>query len=154
MNRRQLLSTVPLLAVAACTSTTVNGVTTVTINVAQAVAYGNAASAAVDAFLALPGVAKAIGTKYAEVQGAIAKVGAIGAAVQAAAGSSQTFTFDTNKPPAFIGSLGAALGLIRTDVTAAMTAIGSGATSQVTAYYQGVLAILNAIAALFMVPSA
>lgn len=154
ITRRTFSATLPLIAITACSTTTTNGKTTIAVNVAEAIAYSNAAAAAVDALLAFPGVSSALGSKLPEVRTAVLDVTTVGAAVQNAASSSQTFTFDTTNPPAFLTALAANVGTLRTDVGAAMAALGSSAAPQVTTYYQAVLAILTAISALFQIQAA
>jgi len=137
-------------ALAACGTVTVSG-TTVTVNVAQAVAYSSGIYALVNSFLAFPGVAKALGSSLPAVQTALNDIAAVGPAVQVAAGNAQTFSFNSASPPSFLASLTADLGVLRADVQAAMTVLGSGATPQVTTYYQATLAVIGAITALFAI---
>lgn len=151
--RRHLIALLATTALAACGVVTTNG-STVTVNVAQAVAYSSGISALVNAFLGFPGVTKALGSALLAVQAAIADIGAVGPAVQAAAGNSQSFSFDKSSPPAFLSSLTADVGTLRTDVAAAMGALGSSGSGQVTTYYQAILTVLSAISVLFALNSA
>ena len=62
-----------------------------------------------------------------------------------------TFSFDITSAPAFVTSLESDLGVLKTGFAAAMTALGSSATAQVTNYYNALVSILVALGALFSI---
>ena len=86
LSRRNLLLGATFMApmfLIACT--TVNGVTTVTVPVAKAVAFAAGAAAVVSSLMAFPGVQNALGAAVPAIETAIADVDKVGPAVQAVA---------------------------------------------------------------------
>jgi hypothetical protein len=153
MNRRHLLRAtalaVPAIALGACTVTTANGVTTITVNTQLAVAYASGLAALASALVGLPGLSVAIGASLPAVEAAIADVNAAVPAINSAAGGSASFSFNTTSAPAFIASLLADAASLKNDATAAVTALGSSVPTNVTTYYDGLVSVANAVAALF-----
>lgn len=130
-------------ACSAATSTTTNQVTTVTVNVADLNAWGNAIVNAAKLVSTLPGI---VGTPAGTTIAGIATIaGTDLAAVAAAAGASQTFTFNNGSVPAAINSL---LGDGQTLLTDAQGAIGN-VSSTATQNAQTYIAALSTIVALF-----
>lgn len=144
MRRRTiLLATAALLPLAGCgifSTNTTNGVTTVTLNVANAEAWGNAFINAATLISSLAGVAgTAAGTAIAAT-GATAKTDL--ATFVAQAGSQVTLIFDTTSVPAFVTSL---LG----DGQTLSGLAGGVITSTSTTVAQSYLTALQTIVALF-----
>ena len=142
ISRRTLLRTSALgsvAALAACgvvSSTTSNGVTTITVNVAQVAAWGAAIKNGAALIAGLPGIA---GTPQgAVVMAIVAVVTADLAAFSTAAGGSVSLTFNSTSVPAAVSSL----------LTDAQGALGNvGATVLATA--QTYVAAVQTIVALF-----
>jgi hypothetical protein len=110
MNRRAILRASALVpvtaALAACgifTSTTTNDVTTVTVNVSDLNAWGTAIINAATLVSGLPGISTT--TQGAGIAAISKAATAALAAVDVAAGTSQTFTFNSGSVPASITSL-------------------------------------------------
>ena len=149
ISRRTLLRTSALgsvAALAACgvvSSTTSNGVTTITVNVAQVAAWGAAIKNGAALIAGLPGVA---GTPQgAVVMAIVAVVTADLAAFSTAAGGSVSLTFNSTSVPAAVSSL---LTDGKTLLTDAQGALGNvGATVLATA--QTYVAAVQTIVALF-----
>ena len=106
MNRRnfaKLAAGVSLAApVAACTTSNVNGVSTVTLNVAETVAWGQAVANAAVLFAGFPGVPASVSTTMTTLAGLIS---ADLTAFKAAAGNSVTLSFAATSPNAAVTSL-------------------------------------------------
>lgn len=118
-----------LAALSACTTTTANGVTTVTLNVAQVVAWGNALVNGANMVASLPGISGLP---------AAAPVAAIGAliandlaAFAAASGGAVTLSFNSTSVPSAVASLEADVNSLL--VTAQKTVTGVAATYLSTA---------------------
>lgn len=112
MNRRALLrSAAPFVVtvyVGGCsifTTTTTNGVTTVTLNVAKINQYAQAFASGVATVLGVPGVSVLLGVYLAPFQAIENAVVMDIAAFNAATGGSATLTFDATSVPASINSL-------------------------------------------------
>ena len=127
MNRRTLLTTMigggTLGALAGCgivTSTTVNGVTTVTINVAKIDQYGTALASFTASVAGVPG----LGQYLVPVEAIETVVLQDVAAFDAAAGGQTVLTFDANSIPAAINS-------ILADGKSLLTTIGKALPSSV-----------------------
>lgn len=153
-SRRHFLALVPAVALAGCGAVavnTVNGVTTVNVNVAEATADLSGLAAAAAIFVALPGVGATLGPAVMAVAPQIiARINAAIPALQQAAGGSQTFTFDTSSAPAFVKTLLADAQALTQDAVGVLPAVGSiGAAQNVGQYAQAVQALGNAIVALF-----
>jgi hypothetical protein len=157
MLRRKLLagSALALMGfVAGCTTSTVNGVTTVTINMPTFTAYAMGATALVTAFLGFPGVAPLIGAAGPVISGILSQVESGFAAVNTAANGNVSFSFDTTSVPAFITALEQDGTKLTSALSTAFTGAGSALPAQAGQYYNGAIAVLSAIAALFSISTA
>ena len=158
LTRRALLCGTMLIPVAACdfvTTTTTNGVTTVTVNVSEATTILSGAAGVASIFIGLPGVGalltKALGAAaMAALPTIIADInGGVGALATNAAGQ-QTFTFTTTSAPAFVTALIADAKTLIGDAVAVLPVVGaSGVASQVSQYAQGLNTLGNAILNMF-----
>ena len=104
--RIALLSAASLLALAGCsavTSTTTNGVTTITVNVADIDDWAEAFLNAAGLILALPGIAA--GPTGIAITAVLAVIKADLAAFNAASGGNVTLTFNSTSVPAAIQSV-------------------------------------------------
>lgn len=158
ISRRAILGATALVPLAGCgivTTTTTNGVTTVTVNVAKLIAYLSGAAALASAFLAVPGVGGLLApTIAAAVNKAIAVVNADIPAVNTAVKGAVTISFNTGSPPAFLTSIAADLQGLQTEVSAIVTATGASLPPAATPYFQGILSVVNAFVALLSIPAA
>jgi hypothetical protein len=133
MNRRAILSLAGLglstAALAACTTTTSGGVTTLTINVAKIDAYAHAIQSAGTALLADPVIAGLLGPNVALAETAVAAVVAGLTAFDAAAGGAVTVSIDTSGVSAAVQSIltnaQSLLALIQAGVSTSKTALAS-----------------------------
>lgn len=146
---------VPAVLLGACSVSSSNGTTTVTINTQTAVAYVSGAAALASAFLGIPGVSAAIGAATtAAIEAVIADLTAAVPAISQTANGKLTFTFSTTSVPAFITAVLNDVATVQKDAQAAVAAIGKNVPAQVTQYYNAIVTVANAIVALFSVPSA
>ncbi len=155
MTRRALLGATAValpVALAGCgivTSTTVNGVTTVTVNVAKLDAYAKAVQNGTDALLANPLIAGAMGAGVA-VAVAAALTGAADAisAIDKQANGSQTLTFSATNVPAALTSLQSNATTIYDDVQTAFTTVAAklpATVAQAFSALETVVALLLAV---------
>ncbi len=162
---RGLLATTAMTAVVATlpgcsvfTSNTVNGVTTITVNVATATTYFSGASALVaalsSALLMLPGLPAGVGAAMAVVSAASSDIAAAIPALTAAAGGNPTYSFNTNSVPAFITSVEADAKNLMTQAQAVVPAFGAAVPDSVGKYVDGIVSVATAIAGLFTVLTA
>ena len=110
MNRRTLLLAIPVLPVAltGCnliTTTTTNGITTVTIKVGAVNQYAQAFAAGVVTVLGIPGIAPLFGAYLAPFTAIENAVVQDIAAFNAASSGAAVLTFDANSVPASVTSL-------------------------------------------------
>jgi len=140
MNRRTMLLSIPALAVAGCgivTTTTTNGVTTVTINVAKIDSYAKAFGAFTSAVAGVPGIAPFLTTVEVAESMALQDL----AAFDAATNGQLVLTFDATSVPASITS-------ILDDGRAVLTAIQTALPQ--TAIIGTVLDAVNAVKTIVM----
>lgn len=145
LTRRTLVSAIPGIAaagvLAACTSTTTNGVTTVTINVAQANAWGQALLNAITLVAGLPGI---VGTPPALVVMAIEPmISADLTAFNTAANGQLVLTYDRSTPAAAVTSLAADGQKLVSDVQAAIGSVASSALQTAQTYLAAVKTIVS-----------
>ena len=145
LTRRTLVAAVPGIAaagaLAACTSTTTNGVTTVTINVAQANAWGQALLNAITLVAGLPGI---VGTPPALAVMAIEPmISADLTAFNTAANGKLVLTYDRTTPAAAVTSLAADGQKLVADVQAAIGTVASGALQTAQTYLAAVKTIVS-----------
>ncbi|MDE1905106.1 MAG: hypothetical protein KGH75_01465 [Rhodospirillales bacterium] len=124
VSRRNLLRNAaiaaPLGALAACTTSTVNGVSTVTLNVAAVDKWATAFENAATLIAGLPGIPVAASAAINVVNAAVV---ADLAAFNAAAGSQVTLTFNGTSIPKAITSLLADGNVLLTDARGAITGV-------------------------------
>ena len=141
MNRRHALSLLALAPVAACglvQTTTTNGVTTVTVNVADVVAYAQAGINAASLVGSLvPGGAAivAVGSTIAVDLAAFSK----------ATAGQVTLTWNATSVPALVRSLLGDVQQLLADVTAAVPQVPASVASQASTY----LSALSTVVTLF-----
>jgi hypothetical protein len=154
MNRRFLLRTsalaLPALALAACASTTVNGVTTITLNLVTLQAYATAVKNGVSTLLSVPALSAALGSaKVAAINALVADMAAQVAALNMANKGVATLTFTVASVPAAVSAFEADASSLMNDVVVVATSLaGSLAANVVTTVdaLQTVLAIGEAVA--------
>jgi hypothetical protein len=149
MNRRILLRTAalgaPLLA-AGCAVSTLNGVTTVTVDVATVNSYAQAVETAGRALLAISYIAGPLGTAgVALAETAIAAVASAVQAVDKLSGGKASFSYASTSVPAAITALAADAAQVLAFVGAAVSKAPAGA---VTSRVQAVVAALSTVVAL------
>jgi hypothetical protein len=156
MNRRFLLlsvsAIVPAAFLAGCgafTSNTVNGVTTVTVNVAKIDAYGLAIQNGADALLANPLISGALGPQTSiAIAAALASAAAAINAINTSAKGSQTFTFNSASVPTALVSLQADAVTIFNTFKTGLAAAGQSLPANVLSVFdalQTVVALLLAL---------
>lgn len=124
-----------------CTSTTTNGVTTVTINVAQANAWGQALLNATSLVTSLPGV---VGTPPALAISAIEPlISADLTAFNTAANGQLVLTYDRSTPASAVTSLAADGQKLVSDVQAAIGTVASGQLQTAQTYLAAVKTIVS-----------
>jgi hypothetical protein len=157
LNRRALLmgasALVPAALLAACSLTNSNGTTTVTINTNTALAYVSGAAALAAALLGVPGVSAAIGAALPAVEQAISDINAAIPALSQASNGSVSFTFSTTSVPAFVTALEGDVATLVKDAQTAAASFGANVPAQVQTYHSAIVAVANAISALFRVPA-
>ena len=135
--RRHLLATVPLLSAVAlfgCANTTVNGVTTVTINLSTLQAYAAAVKNGVATLLSIPVIGTALGSaKIAMINAVAADMAAEVAALNTANNGAATLTFTVTSVPAALTAFATDARAIMADlVVVAASLSGSLAANVVT----------------------
>lgn len=152
LSRRVLLAAFPLASVAglmACTSTTVNGVTTDTLNVASFDADVSAGIKLAQAIFANSLVSGALGAATtAAISTIIGDIGTALSGLLTSAGTSATITFDSTSVPAAITSILSDLEKIGGYVQTAVAALGSTLPSDVSGYVSAFTTLLSVIAAI------
>ncbi|MDE2105622.1 MAG: hypothetical protein KGL39_50815 [Patescibacteria group bacterium] len=155
ITRRAALALFPLSAagvVAGCgviSTTTTNGVTTVTINVPTAEAYISGVAALASTLIGFPPVGAALGLAAVQIINTVlAQINSAIPALNQAAGGSVKFTFDTTSAPAFIGALEADVSTVVKSVEAVIVGMGHAVPPQVQTYYNGLVSVANALASL------
>lgn len=139
MNRRTLLSGLPLAALAACTTSTTGSITTVTVNVAQVDAWAQAFENAGNLILGLPGMNTALGGSGPIISVAIAAVATDVAAFDKATAGSATYSFDKTSVPSMLLSI---LTDGRSILTTAQAALGTASKTGTVATYINALATI------------
>ena len=145
LTRRTLVASVPVLAaagaLAACSTQKVNGVTTITLNVAQANAWAQALLNATTLVAGLPGI---VGTPPALAVMAIEPlISADITAFNTAAGGKLVLTYDSTSPAAAVTSLAADGQKLVSDVQAAIGTVASGALQTAQTYLAAVKTVVS-----------
>lgn len=145
LTRRSIVSAIPGIAavgaLAACSSTTTNGVTTITLNVAQANAWAQAALNAVTLVTSLPGI---VGTPPALAIIAVEPlISADLTAFNTAANGQLVLTYDRTSPAAAVTSLAADGQKLVTAVQAAIGNVASSAMQTAQTYLAAVKTIVS-----------
>jgi hypothetical protein len=135
------LSAASLLAACnAVTTTTTGGVTTVTVNVAQLTAWGQAVVSGAQLIAGLPGI---VGTAAGATISAVATAAGIDLrAFAAAAGASQTLTFNNTSIPAAIQSLAADGQTLLIDAAGALGGVPAASLQTAQTYINAVQTIV------------
>lgn len=151
--RRHLLSAVPLLSAVAllgCSNTTVNGVTTLTINLTTLQAYAAAVKNGVATLSSIPVISTALGSaKIVMINAVVADMAAQVAALNTANNGVATLTFTATSVPAALAAFAADAKAIMADlVVVATSSSGSLAANVVTTVdaLQTVLGLGEAVA--------
>jgi hypothetical protein len=155
--RKALLGATALVGAAAlqaCASSTVNGVTTITINTALVLTYVSGAAAIASALLGFPGVTTAIGAAAMPIiTAAIADLNKAVPAINAQANGSVSFSFTTTSLPAFVTAIISDVATLQTNLQTALGAIGNTTIAgQIAPYLAGFTTIASAITGLFAIP--
>ncbi|MDE2342903.1 MAG: hypothetical protein KGL63_05840 [Betaproteobacteria bacterium] len=144
LNRRSLLRasalTFPAIALAACTISTVNGVTTLTISVAQVVAWGTAFDNVAKTVAGLPGIPAAVSASATALAITIASNLA---AFHKAAGSNVNLTFDRTSVPAVINSLLADGKTLLADLQGVLTGVAQADAAMVQEYINAISTLVS-----------
>ncbi len=139
----------PALALSACSlvsSNTVNGVTTITLNVAKLAQYAQAAQNFGSGIVGFSFVSAALGAPgLAVIDGALTGIAAAVTAISKQANGAVSISYTTTSIPAAVVQFEADL---QTILTAAKTAIASLKPSQLTATISNMLAAFESIASL------
>ena len=159
LTRRALLGATILgvpVVLAGCgfvSTSTTNGVTTVTVNVANLATVAGGIAGVAGLLIGVPGVGalltSAIGaTAAAAIPTVIADINGAVASLTASAGAQQTLTFTSTSVPAFASAILTDAQTLVKDATSLMTGAGLGASAaEITQYAQGVQTLGNAIIA-------
>jgi hypothetical protein len=146
--RIALLSAASLLALAGCsavTSTTTNGVTTITVNVADVDAWGQAFLNASGLILALPGIAALpVG---AAISAVLAVIKTDLAAFDTASGGNVTLTFNATSVPAAIQSVLADGKTLLSDAAGVPGAVTATVQATASEYVQALETVVSTFAA-------
>jgi hypothetical protein len=145
LTRRTLVSAIPGIAaagaLAACSSTTTNGVTTITLNVAQANSWAQALLNATTLVAGLPGI---VGTPPALAVMAVEPlISADLTAFNTAANGQIVLTYDRTTPAAAVTSLAADGQKLVSDVQAAIGNVASAQLSVAQEYLAAVKTIVS-----------
>lgn len=143
ITRRHILAASAIVPIAACGIVTTTG-NSVSINVAQIDAWGQAFLNAAGLVLTLPGLAVPYG---ALVTALIPVIKADLAAFDASAGGKVTLTFDASSVPAGVSSLLADGKQLLTDVTSVPGLLADGAASTANTYVQAIATIVSIFSA-------
>jgi hypothetical protein len=155
ISRRHLLTTVPLMGTAvflgACSISTVNGVTTMTLNLNTLQAYATAAKNGVTTLLSVPVISTTLGAaQVEEINTVVADMAAQVAALNTANKGVATLTFSVSSVPAAVTAFESDSKSLMNDVVVVATSlVGSLAANIVTTVdaLQTVLALGEAVSA-------
>lgn len=149
LSRRTMLNTAALgtvaLGIAACgliTSTTVNGVTTLTINVAQLNTDGQAIIVAAQAVLSNPALIPLLGANLLVAQAALATASVTMASIAKATNGVSTASIDATSVQALVKSLIADILQIVTIVTAVNTQLAGSVFTVISGYLAAIQALV------------
>jgi hypothetical protein len=134
ISRRHWLATVPLLSVAlfGCAATTVNGVTTVTLNLATLQDYATAVKNGVATLLSIPVISAAIGAaKIAVINTVVADMAAQVAALNTTNHGAATLTFTATSVPAALTAFETDAKAIMADVVVVATSLSASLASNI-----------------------
>ena len=144
IHRRALLGASALLPLAACgivTTTTTNGVTTITVNVARVDAWAQAGANAATLIADLPGIAATPAS--VAILGIVALVKLDAGAFDKAANGQTVLTFDANSVPASIASLASDARTLLGDARAALPNVASTAMNDAQTYVNAVQTLVS-----------
>ena len=149
LSRRTLVSAIPGIAaagvLAACTKTTSNGVTTITLNVNAMNSWGQALVNGAELVGGLPGI---VGTPAGLAVMAIGPIiSADMAAFVGATGGSLTFTFDSTTPAAAVTSISSDAQKLLTAVVAAVPQVPANIAASANQYLAAIKTIVSLIQA-------
>lgn len=152
ISRRHLLATAPLASIAlmaGCTTSTVNGVTTVTVNLATVNAYAQAIQNGANTILSVPMVTTAMGTATT----ALVKAAITGAATAIAQLNTQykgalSFSFTATTVPADLSALLADATTVNNAVSTVVSSLGSQFSSSVETTIDAIETIVSALIAM------
>jgi hypothetical protein len=149
LSRRTLVSSIPGIAaaglLAACTKTTGNGVTTITLNVNAMNSWGQAIVNGAELVGGLPGI---VGTPAGLAVMALAPViSADMAAFVGATGGSMTFTFDTTSPATVVTSIANDAQKLLAAVVAAIPQVPANIAASANEYLAAIKTIVSTIQA-------
>lgn len=153
VTRRTLIGSIPVLGLAACTTSTTNGVTTVTLNVQQVQLWATALVNASNLVASLPGIA---GTAPALVVAALGPIiTADIAAFAKTAGSAVSLTFTTSSVPAAVASLETDANILLNDAKSVVTGVAAADLGLATTYVNAIETVVTLLeAAVGSVPAA
>jgi hypothetical protein len=153
ITRRHLLAASAVLpvgaALAGCVASTVNGVTTVTVNLATVDAYAQAIGNAVTTLLTIPALSTGLGVLgVATITTASTDVTKSISALDTANAGSESFTFSTASVPAALASLQADANTIVSNVGTVVTSLGSTLAANVTTTVDALETVVSLLTAL------
>lgn len=134
-----------LLALGACTTSTTNGVNTVTLKVAAVDAWGSALTNGAVLVATLPGIADS--SSGVAIQAVSTKLAADIAAFDATAGSAVSLTFDSTSTPAAIASLEADAETLLTAANVAIPNVGAADLQIAKTYVAAIQTIVSLVKA-------
>jgi hypothetical protein len=147
LSRRTFVGVALAAPLAACAVSSSNGVTTITVNVAEITSDGNVAVQVLEALLGLSGLPATI---VSAITTGVNTIEADVAAVTTGAAGSETYTFNTTSVPAFLSSLvsdvqeaGANLANVVNEV------VSSSLASQIQSVASDVEAVASVIASIW-----
>ncbi|MDE2105501.1 MAG: hypothetical protein KGL39_50205 [Patescibacteria group bacterium] len=154
ISRRAALALMPLAGLTGCgliTTTTTNGVTTITVNVKQLDAWGQAFANAASLIGVLPGIA---GTPAGvAILGISALAAGDIAAIDKSANGALVLTFDATSIPAAVSSLLTDGSTLLTDSSNALPSVASGAVSVAQTYIAALKTVVSLLTAALTPPA-
>jgi hypothetical protein len=143
LQRAALAFVVPGL-LAACSTTTVNGVTTLTLDVSKVTTYADAMGDGSATLLSIPALAAALGpVTVASINALAAEIQTEAATLSTEAGASATLTFTTTSVPAALGAFKADATKLFGYFQAGMAAASSSVASSVVTTFDALETIVS-----------
>lgn len=142
MNRRNLLSTLPVLAIAACGVTTVNGITTATLDTAKINNYAQAFTAVLTTVITAPAIMSLLGPNLVAAEAGLAAVKLAATELATLTGGSLSVSIDTTKVQATVTSLLNSVQTVLTLVQSAIANLKGAAATKVQNYLVAVLTLI------------